>query len=151
MQPIHLVLAPSKYLANFFLWLHSGAALMLLWAWVGGDLPFLLVLSNLLCILFSWSQCLQKHAYRTAKNAIKTISYEPSQAGWTVQFMDGEAQFFTLSGDSALIFGVALLKFKQAGHFLTTPTLVCRDTVGKENFRQLRKWWRCYGQTGRSF
>ena len=150
MPPIHLVLGASKQLARLFFILHGGAALMMLWAWIGGQLPFLLILINLLALLLSWAHCLEKHAFRTHQQAIKELRCDPRQAAWVVLLNNGQQYLLHLSGDSTLTFGISLLKFKQRGCFLNRVALIYQDALDKESYRQLRKWWRYYGQTSRS-
>lgn len=146
MPSIHLVLGRSNFLANFFSMQHVGACIMLLWAWIGGALDVEVIWVGIVIIFLSWHNCLIKHAFKYHPTSVQEIAYLPSQQCWQIKFVNGQQIFTSLCADSVLIFGISLLKFKQEGYFLCRPVLISQDMVGKEDFRQLRKWWRQYGQ-----
>jgi hypothetical protein len=150
MQSIHLVLGRSNLLAQFFSILHAGACTMLLWAWIGDNLDIELIWLCITIIFLSWHNCLTKHAFKTDLNAVQELIYMPLTRCWQIKFVNGKEIFANLCADSVLILGISLLKFKQEGYFLCKPILISQDTIGKEDFRLLRKWWRQHGQSSTS-
>lgn len=148
---IQLDLGNSKFLSFIFIFLHGGAALMLIWSIYYWLTPNILIFGLMLAVgigISLWYN-LVLHARKTHPKAVKALIYLPLEQVWLLVFVNAKPEKFVLLSDSVLFFGLGLLKFKRGDHFLNKSVLICQDGIQQKQFKDLRRWWKLYEKTNK--